>query len=136
MSELDGMEIFGYYDPDYEKEFEAEMTPADMVKEYYNKAGITPDPHTCGALVREEHEEWEFEFFEDDQLELKELADKVYTEFGYAQSRGWDLMEALRRLHRNNMERMYQDDGTIKRRQDGKIVKNPNTPKVFLDDLV
>jgi hypothetical protein len=49
---------------------------------------------------------------------------------------GWDLNEAVTRVHENNMERMTQDDGTIKRREDGKIIKNPNTPKVQLGDLV
>lgn len=34
------------------------------------------------------------------------------------------------------VERMKQDDGTILRREDGKVIKNSNTPKVFLDDLV
>lgn len=32
--------------------------------------------------------------------------------------------------------RMWQDDGSILRREDNKIIKNPNTPKVNLSDLV
>jgi len=55
--------------------------------------------------------------------------------YGYALARGWDLDEAVTRVHENNMARMKQDDGTIKRREDGKIIKNPNTPKVNLKDL-
>jgi len=31
---------------------------------------------------------------------------------------------------------MRQDGGNIKRREDGKVMKNPNTPKVKLWDLV
>ena len=68
--------------------------------------------------------------------ELKELADLVYVIYGYANARGFDLDEAVRRVHENNMGRMYQDDGTIWRRDDGKIIKNKNYPKVSLDDLV
>lgn len=34
------------------------------------------------------------------------------------------------------MKRMYQDDGSLKRNDSGKIIKNPNTPKVDLKDLV
>ena len=49
---------------------------------------------------------------------------------------GYDLDEAVRRVHINNMGRMLQPDGTIKRREDGKIIKNPDYPKVKLDDLV
>jgi predicted HAD superfamily Cof-like phosphohydrolase len=68
--------------------------------------------------------------------ELKELADLVYVIYGYAYAKGWNLDEALKRVHENNVARMTQDDGTIKRREDGKIIKNPNTPKVKLHDLV
>lgn len=32
--------------------------------------------------------------------------------------------------------RMRQDDGNILRREDNKIIKNPNTTKVNLSDLV
>ena len=56
--------------------------------------------------------------------------------YGYANTRGWDLDEAVRRVHDNNMGRMYQPDGTIKRREDGKIIKNKDYPKVKLEDLV
>ena len=49
---------------------------------------------------------------------------------------GWDLSEALHRVHENNLARVIQDDGTIKRREDGKIIKNPNAPKINLEDLL
>jgi hypothetical protein len=47
-----------------------------------------------------------------------------------------DFVEAFRRVHSNNVGRCIQDDGTIKRREDGKITKNPNYQKVDLSDLV
>lgn len=120
---------------------------AGMVEHYYKTAGITPDPKTCAGLVNEEFDEWADEanpyFYPADFVEgaytaldeLKELADLTYVIFGYAQSRGWSLNEAVSRVHANNLARMFQDDGTLKRNEAGKIVKNPNTPKCDLKDL-
>jgi hypothetical protein len=48
---------------------------------------------------------------------------------------GYDLTEAIERVHANNLARMRQDNGSIKRREDGKIIKNSNTPPVYLEDL-
>lgn len=114
---------------------------ADMVEYYYKTAGITPDVSTCMGLVIEEFFEWKDETeFEDCRTkldgELKELADLIYVVYGYAQSRGWNLNEAVYRVHCNNLERQRQDDGTILRNEAGKIIKNPKAPKVNLEDLV
>jgi len=49
---------------------------------------------------------------------------------------GYDLDEAIRRVHKNNVERCIQADGTVRRRQDGKILKRTDAPKVNLEDLV
>lgn len=32
--------------------------------------------------------------------------------------------------------RMWQDDGSILRREGGKVIRNPNVEKPFLEDLV
>jgi hypothetical protein len=122
---------------------------AGMVKHYYETAEIVPKPEMAEGLVYEEYEEWSFEvnlksaevrkhFFQDysPANELKELSDLVYVIYGYAQSRGWNLDESVFRVHSNNMDRMFQDDGTLKRNEAGKIIRNPNTPKVSLEDLV
>ena len=142
------LDSFGYYDQDYQDDIERCKTPMDMVKEYANVTGQTPSSILYASLIAEEYNEWNNEacFFRDyhkpeelgyeETEELKELADLAYVIFGYANARGWDLMEALRRVHLNNIYRCYQPDGTIKRREDGKIVKNPNYPKVDLSDLV
>ena len=119
---------------------------AGMVKHYYETAGIVPKPEMAEGLIHEEYEEWAFEvnlksaevrkhFFQDysPANELKELSDLVYVIYGYAQSRGWDLNESVFRVHSNNMNRMFQDDGTLKRNGAGKIIRNPNTPSVDLD---
>ena len=122
---------------------------AGMVKHYYETAEIVPDFVMARGLIDEEYEEWAFEanlqsaeyrkhYYQDysPANELKELSDLVYVIYGYAQSRGWDLNESVFRVHSNNMNRMFQDDGTLKRNEAGKIIRNPNTPKVSLEDLV
>jgi len=124
----------GYYD-----EGEDYPTPMEMVREFKKKAQQTSNIEMSLRLIREEFDEWLIEVLNpngSNALELKELSDLVYVIYGYALARGWDLDEALTRVHENNMARMVQDDGTIKRREDGKIIKNPNTPKVQLGDLV
>jgi len=51
------------------------------------------------------------------------------------QKRVW-LDEAVRRVHENNVGRCVQPDGTVKRREDNKILKNKDFPKVDLSDLL
>ena len=104
--------------------------------------GQTPNPSLSSKLIMEEYAEW-YETLgcaplnkEGDVAELKELADLVYVVYGYANVMGWDLDEAIRRVHDNNMGRCIQPDGSIKRREDGKILKNKGFPKVELRDLV
>ena len=125
------LEAFGYWS--YETQ-EPEKTPTEMVEEYAKTSGQKPDAGLYAELITEEFEEWVREF--SPVPELKELADLLYVIYGYANARGWDVEEALRRVHKNNMGRMYQPDGTIKRRADGKIEKNKDYPKVDLSDLV
>lgn len=133
ISEQD-LEAFGYWS--YETQ-EPQKTPTEMVKEYAKTTGQKPDPHLYQTLVHEEFTEWDLENECGYVVaELKELADLLYVIYGYANARGWDVEEALRRVHKNNMGRMYQPDGTIKRRADGKIEKNKDYPKVDLSDLV
>jgi len=118
-------------------------TPLEMTKHYQKVTGQKPDIILYANLVEEEFEEW-FDWAPHaigndkgpTEEELKELADLVYVIYGYANARGWDLDEALYRVHSNNLGRMYQPDGSIKRREDNKIVKNPDYPKVDLGDLV
>lgn len=128
------LEAFGYWS--YETQ-EPQKTPTEMVKEYAKTTGQKPDPYLYQTLVHEEFAEWGEEAECGYAVEeLKELADLVYVIYGYANAMGYDLDEAVRRVHNNNMRRMYQPDGTIKRRADGKIEKNKDYPKVDLSDLV
>lgn len=111
-------------------------SPLDMVKEFQEVTQQKSYPSLYVLLAQEEFMEWEEEGFVKGQKDLKELADLVYVLYGYANAMGYDLDEAFRRVHENNMGRMYQPDGTIKRREDGKIIKNKDYPKADLGDLV
>lgn len=130
----------------YQKAKLLNMSVADMVKEFSELTGQKPDASLYVSLIKEEYKEWSDEVFLQNLMnssevykayeELKELSDLVYVIYGYARARGWDLDEAVRRVHKNNIGRCLQPDGTVKRREDGKILKNPDYPKVDLKDLV
>lgn len=133
--------VFIYREDWYENQEPSEdvrdKTPIQMVREYQKVSGQEPDPELYLSLVEEEVSEWtEARILFGPTDELKELTDLVYVIYGYANARGWDLDQALLRVHDNNMGRMYQPDGTIQRREDGKVLKNEDYPKVNLSDLV
>lgn len=66
--------------------------------------------------------------------QLKELADLVYVCFQYAVARGWELDEALSRVHQSNLSKLV--DGKPLRREDGKVLKGPNYKPPYVEDLV
>jgi hypothetical protein len=114
-------------------------TPMQMVEYFKKFTGQEGTPQLYSRLIMEEYDEWKQELLQVNgsrTAELKELADLVYVIFGYALSKGWNLDEALYRVHVNNILRVKQPDGTVKRREDGKILKVDNPPKVRLEDLV
>lgn len=112
------------------------QTVMEMVREFATVTEQSPNPTLYEGLITEEYHEWMDEGQDDRYKDLKELADLIYVAYGYANAMGYDLDEAIRRVHENNLGRCIQPDGTVKRREDGKIMKNPNYPKVTLEDLV
>ena len=106
-----------------------------MVREFAEVTQQKPDPALYMDLVHEEYSEW-YESLVGTEHELKELADLVYVCYGFANAMGYDLDEAIRRVHLNNIGRCVQPDGSVKRRADGKILRNKSYPKVDLSDLV
>ena len=66
---------------------------------------------------------------------LKELADLVYVTYGYSATFGWDLDEAVRRVHASNMSKLGPD-GTPVLREDGKVLKGQNYREPNLLDLM
>tara|TARA_R110000822_G_scaffold90103_3_gene208493 strand:- start:651 stop:1052 length:402 start_codon:yes stop_codon:yes gene_type:complete len=117
-----------------DKEEDNPRTITSMVKEFADVTGQEPDPMLYQSLISEEFWEWQEEYVP--TLELKELSDLVYVIFGYANAKNWDLMEAVARVHANNLGRCIQPDGSVNRRADGKIIKNQDYPKVNLNDLI
>lgn len=132
---------------------------AQMVEDFASTAGQPKDVLMARRLVREEYKEWEDEVNDSagkPENELKELADLIYVVYGYARAKGYDLEGAVQAVHDNNMGRMWHpcstcsttshltrkcddcgDRGyTIKRRDDGKVIKNPSYPKVDLSPYV
>jgi len=66
---------------------------------------------------------------------LKELADLVYVCYQYAANQGWNLDEALDRVHTSNMSKLDANGQPIFR-EDGKVLKGPNYAPPDLKDLV
>ncbi len=66
---------------------------------------------------------------------LKELADIVYVCYQYAATAGWDLYEALTRVHQSNLSKLDDYLKPVKR-EDGKVIKGPNYQPPTLIDLV
>jgi predicted HAD superfamily Cof-like phosphohydrolase len=64
---------------------------------------------------------------------LKELADLVYVCFQFAAAIGWELDEALDRVHKSNLSKLV--DGKPLRRDDNKVLKGPNYQPPYLNDL-
>ena len=66
---------------------------------------------------------------------LKELGDLVYVCYQYAANMGWDMDEAMKRIHRSNMSKL-DDNGQPIYRHDGKVLKGPNYKEPTLTDIV
>ena len=66
---------------------------------------------------------------------LKELADLVFVCYQYAANMGWDLDEAMHRVHESNMSKLDEYGKPIYR-EDGKVLKGPNYQPPDLEDLV
>lgn len=117
-------------------------SPLDMVQHFANVYGQTmghswekgsdKDLLRCN-LIEEEYEEV-LDANEPAHL-LKELADLVYVTYGFAATFGWNLDEAVRRVHASNMSKLG-DDGQPIYREDGKVLKGPHYEAPDLNDLV
>jgi DnaJ-class molecular chaperone len=159
------LEMWDYWDEAQPTPEEDTTTTMDKVREFAKVTGQEPSVTRSGTLIMEEYQEWlkEFSEFGKPIKELKELADLVYVTYGYANVRHWNLEEAIKRVHENNLGRCLQTcsncngeglvdkfstpqkqdcpkcDGKgkiVERREDGKVLKNPDYPSVELSDLV
>lgn len=130
------LEAFGYYEmfENQEKPLYSGYSPLKMVKQFASSMNQKLDREVAAGLVEEEYTEW-WNAYAEPVEELKELADLVYVTYGYANVRGWNLDEAVRRVHASNMSKLG-DDGKPIYREDGKVLKGPNYKKPDLGDLV
>lgn len=117
-------------------------TPLNMVEQFARIYGqSTGHPWEKGSnkdmlrfeLLKEEYEEVTDATTPENLL--KELADLVYVTYGFAATFGWDLDEAVRRIHASNMSKLGLDGKPIYR-EDGKVLKGPNYKAPDLQDLV
>ena len=114
-------------------------TPLEQANEFRSAFSV---PN--GAIYRKKQkslidEEWS-EFHEAYHHEphdhvLKELADLVYVCYQYAANEGWDLDEALSRVHKSNMSKL-DENGLPILRADGKVLMGPNYQPAHLGDLI
>lgn len=146
-------DLFAYYNVELEG---TANTPLEMVREFAKAMGQPLDQRFLTAKFAEEvsnedcqvfdqldmlrtrlieEEVYEFMGARSPEETLKELADIVYVVYGYAATFGWDLDEAVRRVHKSNMSKLG-DDGKPIYRADGKVTKGPNYKKPDLGDLV
>lgn len=122
------------------------QTPLEMVRQFATAMGHPLDEKwrfnreledLRYRLVAEEFGEFSDESDDGNRpaAMLSELADIVYVTYGYAATFGWDLDEAVRRIHAANMSKLGPD-GKPLYRPDGKVLKGQNYRKADLSDLV
>lgn len=116
-------------------------TPLEMVtqfartyKQSVNLPWVKDTRHDLLRLVLVKEEYGELLSATDEENLIKELADLVYVTYGYAATFGWNLDEAVRRVHASNMSKLDAQGEPIFR-EDGKVLKGPNYKEPYLEDL-
>jgi NTP pyrophosphatase (non-canonical NTP hydrolase) len=100
----------------------------EMIAEFREAFGLKPDRIRDWSLIEEEFDELSTEIYRivnSASSELKELADLVYVCYQFAASNGYDLDQALRRVHASNMSKIGPE-GQIERNRAGKVLKGPH----------
>ena len=114
-------------------------TLLSQAKEFRDAYSIPNSPNgnlTQKSLIDEEWSEFHEAFhLKDEHEQLKELCDLVYVCYQFAANEGWDLDEAMDRVHKSNMSKL-DDKGQPIYREDGKVLKGPNYKPPNLTDLL
>ena len=114
-------------------------TLLSQAKEFRDAYSIPNSPNgnlTQKSLIDEEWSEFHEAFhLKDEHEQLKELCDLVYVCYQFAANEGWDLDEAMDRVHKSNMSKLDENGQPIYR-QDGKVLKGPNYKPPNLTDLL
>ena len=114
-------------------------TLLDQAKEFRDAYFVPTGPKqnmTQKSLIDEEWSEFHEAFhFKDEHEQLKELCDLVYVCYQFAANKGWNLDEAMDRVHKSNMSKLDENLRPIYR-ADGKVLKGPNYKPPNLTDLL
>jgi len=114
-------------------------TLLDQAKEFRDAYSILDSTNgrlTQKSLIDEEWSEFHEAFhLKDEHEQLKELCDLVYVCYQFAANEGWDLDEAMDRVHKSNMSKLDENGQPIYR-PDGKVLKGPNYKPPNLTDLL
>jgi predicted HAD superfamily Cof-like phosphohydrolase len=114
-------------------------TLLSQAKEFRDAYSIPNSPNgnlTQKSLIDEEWSEFHEAFhLKDEHEQLKELCDLVYVCYQFAANEGWDLDEAMDRVHKSNMSKLDENGQPIYR-EDGKVLKGPNYKPPNLTDLL
>ena len=87
-----------------------------VVAFYHAKLGRLPTPAEARERLLEELAELSLALSTYGPVgQLKELADVLYTAYGYALARGWNLTEAFRLVHESNMTKEPTTAGKIQK---------------------
>jgi phosphoribosyl-ATP pyrophosphohydrolase len=113
------------------------QTLMDQAEEFRQAYSVsTSGPQMQKSLIDEEWSEFHEAFhLKDEHEQLKELCDLVYVCYQFAANEGWDLDEAMDRVHKSNMSKL-DDKGQPIYRPDGKVLKGPNYKPPNLTDLL
>ncbi len=113
-----------------------EPTNFEKVREFHKAFGVEIDAEFTTKLadfrdnlIYEEFLEVEEELLYKEQINkeklTKELADLLYVVYGTGATFGLPLDEAFSLVHESNMSKLAED-GSVLRREDGKVLKGPN----------
>ena len=112
------------------------LSQAKEFREAYSVVNSPNGTMTQKSLIDEEWSEFHEAFhLKDEHEQLKELCDLVYVCYQFAANEGWDLDEAMDRVHKSNMSKLDENGQPIYR-QDGKVLKGPNYKPPNLTDLL
>lgn len=114
----------------------ANITNFERVKQFMNTFGqeVKSSPEFPDLviqmlrveLIKEELQELQEAIHAKDIVEVADaLTDLLYVVYGAGAAFGIDLDACFEEVHESNMSKLMPD-GTVKRREDGKVLKGPN----------
>jgi predicted HAD superfamily Cof-like phosphohydrolase len=120
--------------------------PQLLLREWHEKFGVfrsnhpqIPDRKTIELrieLIREEFEEFRIASEQFDLVGVADaIADLLYVVYGAAEAWGIPASKCFQEVHRSNMTKVWSD-GTVHKREDGKVIKPPTYSPADLKSIV